>query len=226
MRAVVVLTVAVASTGCISTLTPPRTVPAGKTRVYLLVEGGGSHRKYLAPRPMLRHGLTRRVDEGLQFAFFMAGADLKWNAVRGPVDVALDPGVTSWFGPSVRNEPPVVLSSSSADASGGSEKRDGMSIGVGAPLLLGFNVVSHVSLIALGGSNLLLRKGESPHVLYRAGAGVHWHSRWRFAMQMEIDALYDVPRGAAAERPAPIFIGGIGLVFGHESEYDDVDGRR
>lgn len=223
-RAVPALALAVVSVGCVSTLAPPRTVPAGRTRAYLVVEGGGKpNDTYLAPRPMVRHGLTQRVDAGLQFAFFMAGADLKWNAVRGSVDVAVDPGVIAWVGPSVRDEQ--ALLSSSTDASGGSSWDDATNVSVGAPVLLGFNVARHFSLIALGGSNLVWRRGELPHVLYRVGAGVHWHSRWRFAMQMEIDALYDAPRGVAAERPAPIFIGGLGLVFGHESEYDDVDGR-
>lgn len=225
MRAVACLALGAGTTGCISTLTPPRTVPPGKSRAYLVVEGGGGQgHNYVAPRPMVRHGLTKRVDAGFQFALFMAGADLKWNAVRGPVDVAWDPGATGWMGPSVREEPP-ALSRSTADSNGSPDPLRAFNVVLGAPLLLGFNVARHVSLIALGGSNMVWREGELPHALYRAAAGVSWRARSRFAMQFELDALYDVPRGAGAERPAPILVGGIGLVFGHESEYDDVDGQ-
>lgn len=94
-----------------------------------------------------------------------------------------------------------------------------------APAMLGFNVARRVSLIAVGGSSLTWQKGALPHALYRAGAGVDWRARSRFAIQFEINALYDVPGGAGAARPAAILAGGIGLAFGHESEYDDVDGQ-
>lgn len=212
---------AAATTGCMSTLAPPRTVPPGTSRVYMLIEGSRQNdQTYLAPRLMVRHGMTERVDAGLELGVLAGGADVKWNAVRGPVDVAWDLGASGWVGPSLRDEPAPLSGSSSSHS-----LLDGKAtVIIGAPVLLGFNVARRVSLIALGGDSLVLRDGELPHALYRAGAGVDLRARSRFAVQFELEALYDVPRGAGAQRPEPILMGGVGFAFGHESEYDDVDG--
>lgn len=92
---------------------------------------------------------------------------------------------------------------------------------LGAPVLLGLNA-GRATVIALGGSGLVLRESELPHATYRAGLGFNFRARPRFAMQFELDALYDVPRGAGAEPPAAALVFGIGLAFGRWSEYEDL----
>jgi hypothetical protein len=212
-RALVVCS-ALFATGCVSTLTPPRTVPAGQSRSYVLLEIGGENR--VMPRYMLRHGITSRVDEGFQIGPLMGGADLKWNAVRGPVDLAWDPGAIAWDGPSLRGTPLVI---SSEDNPTGPQKYLVTAL-LGAPLLVGFNFAPRVTLVTLGGADLMLRDGERPHALYRAGIGFNWRPRPRFAVQFELDGLLDVPRGAGAARPEPLVVGGVGFAFGRSSEYD------
>lgn len=191
--------------GCISTLTPPRTVPADATRSYLLVESTIPPRRYpfpLMPRYMLRLGISDRVDGGLTAGAGVAGLDVKWNAVRGPVDVAWSPGATVAGWPGDDGTRTVLLQ---------------------APAILGFNLSRRVSLIASGGTDLVLGGAALSHALYRAGAGVNLRPADRFALEIEVNVLHNHPRGRGADSPETAIVAGLGFAFGRWSEYDNVN---
>lgn len=175
--------------GCPSpnTYATPRTVEPGEVAhstalevVDFTEEGGGGGGIVNPLVYTMRVGVADRVDLGLRLsAMLSAGADVKWNPIRGPVDVALNPGFQ--LVPGHSNESPT-------------------SGYVHVPLLVGLNFSRSSSLILAPGitrgvGEPWLSSGwEQPSVIadrtfMRLGAG--WNQRVTdgFAIQPEVTIL-------------------------------------
>jgi hypothetical protein len=168
----------------------PRTIPPGEVQhtvgldaIYVRSkprgQDGDSATLPMFPSYQLRRGLSDRVDIAARITNFSGfGADVKWNFVRGPIDLALDPGA-QWAYVTVG---------------------DGFSVFfLHAPLLAGFKLARDVDLVLTPGAVLALEAGTSrpvPHtvistggLLARFGVGVNVRTGRQIAIMPEVTAM-------------------------------------
>jgi hypothetical protein len=229
-RAVVGLLASLTLLGCPNpnTYGTPRTIPPGSGQHTLAVEGlyvngrapvvdaGATTIQRvddgfpMAPTYQYRHGVADTVDFGIRVTNLSGfGADVKWNFVRGVVDLALDPGA-QW----------VYLASSRTGELN--------AFFLHAPLLVGVNVTRRVAIVVTPGAVVALEAGRSTPaptrgaivtsggVLARLGLGVNVRVGRLFAMMPEVTAMR-----AFNDTQGVIVVGGLGLKMGAQPRDDD-----
>lgn len=161
------------------------------------------------PTYQLRLGVADRVDLGFRLANLATlGFDAKINFVRGPFDLAIDPGIQGIY-------------------IGGTGSSGGSGAGLvymNLPIILGFNLSQNFSLIATPGIAYALGFSYSSSssdyngsgFAARLGAGANIRVGRSFAIQPELTALY------FPDTDGVFFTGGIGFSFGAQPDYSDV----
>lgn len=185
----------------------PRTVPKGGVSHTFALEGvARSSGSTLAPLPVyeLRLGVSRSVDLGFRAASFSTlGIDVKWNPVRGPLDLAFDPGFQgTYLGGGA------VLGQLSMPVVAGIKVNDWFSFVPSLGVNVGFDS---------GAENDGTTTGERPYerpysgmtgVLPRLGLGLHFRASDNLAVQPELTTLIQTDQRAA------YFAFGLGFTFG------------
>ena len=154
----------------------------------------------MLPTYQYRQGVTDSVDFGVRETGFSGlGADVKWNFLRGSLDLAIDPGL-QW----------VIV------PAGG-----GLSVFyLHAPVLVGINFTPRITLVLSPGAVYALESGSpalSPRyavvtdggVLARLGVGVNVRVSRELAIMPEVTAMRSFN-----EAEGFIVVGGVGFKFG------------
>jgi hypothetical protein len=130
------------------------------------------------PTYVLRHGLAQKVDAGFRLVNLSSPAfDLKWNFLRGDIDLAIDPGI-HWA--PINTKLHVFH--------------------LHAPLLVGFNVSDYVTLVLAPGAAVTFSAGDPPDearqqlqtasgIAARLGAGVNLRLGEQLAIHPEVTVL-------------------------------------
>ncbi len=222
------LAMPLAVTGCPNpnTYGTPRTIPSGKNQHIIALEGIGVRAK--APRtdasgavetgtdseglPLLpsyqyRRGVSDRVDLGVRVTNVSGlGADVKWNFLRGALDLAVDPGFHWVYVP----------------------VRDGFNVlYLHAPILAGVNVTDSVTLVLSPGvvcaafassskdgasrSAIVTNRG----VLARLGVGLNVRLGRLLAIMPEITGMR-----AFNDSEGIVVVGGLGFKMGAQPKAD------
>ncbi|HYJ10758.1 MAG TPA: hypothetical protein VEX18_17165 [Polyangiaceae bacterium] len=196
----------VAAVGCLNPnlYTSPRATPVARSAILVAPQMAQQTERVQSYGPVvgLRYGVMPRLDVGMRSNFGSLAADVKWNAIRtSHFDLALDGGVE--FLPHA--------------------------FYAHVPLLMGFNVAEHLSLLASTG--VTLGSGEQPtpfgsvsttdpvigggpvpagRPFVRSGLGVQLRFTPTFAVQPEVTALYYLGDN---EWVRNYYAGGIGFVW-------------
>lgn len=196
----------VATSGCLNPnlYTSPRATPVKRIAILVAPQIARQTERVQSYGPVmgLRYGVMPRLDVGMRSNFGSLAADVKWNAIRTPhFDLAIDGGVE--FLPHA--------------------------FYAHLPLLLGFNVAEHVSLLASTG--VTLGSGEQPmpfgsvsttdpalgagpvpagRPFVRGGLGVQLRFTPTFAVQPEVTALHYLGENQWVRN---YYVGGIGFVW-------------
>jgi hypothetical protein len=218
----------------------PRTTPKGEMSHTVAVEGvyiGGETKKTnvsgsgatattttttesvgvglpTLPTYQLRYGVSDEVDFGVAVRNLSSlGADVKWNFVRGSVDLAIAPGV-QWFGVFTGKESVQIFY-------------------IHAPLLVGLNLSDSFSFVlspgfvyaaAIGNftssgtgadRNAVITSGGA---LARFGLGLNIRPSKKFHIQPEVTGMR-----AFNDAEGLFLMFGLGFNFGHLPQYDDLD---
>ncbi len=223
---------ALALSGCPDpeTLGTPRTIPRGQIAHTVALTaigsrdngafGGTSAFSPSLPTYMFRLGLADRVDVGLRLSRLTSlGADAKINFLRGPLDLALDPGF-AWFGSFPASE--------SLSAGGGVFPRTcGTPKFSGCPshfmfhlpLIVGINITRYFSIVPAGGLSSMSITGrdlDRAFIAYgRAGLGFDFRIRQIFALHPEFTLLQPIGGDSTAFVTAS-----LGFSFGAPPDFD------
>jgi len=231
VRVSLVSLVSLALVGCPNpnTYGTPRTIPAGKDQHTIAVEGLYVNGKApivdaagattvqriddgtpMLPTYQYRRGVADTVDFGVRATNVSGfGADLKWNFVRGPVDLAIDPGA-QWV---------YVATGRTGELN---------AFFLHAPLLVGINVTRRVAIVVTPGAVLALEAGRSTPTptrgaivtsggaLARLGLGLNLRAGRVFAVMPEVTAMR-----AFNDTQGVIVVGGIGFKMGAQPRDDD-----
>ena len=198
---------ALVATGCLNPnlYTSPRAIPAGRSTIVLapqIVQQTKRTQNYGAALG-LRLGVMPRLDVGMRLNFGSLGADIKWNAIRTQLfDLALNGGVE-------------VLP---------------YAYYAHVPILMGFNVADHITL--LPNTGMTFGAGDQPEPFgqfsttdpvvggspvpagspfVRGGLGIQLRMTSTFAVQPEVTALYYL---GAHPYVRNYYAGGIAFIWG------------
>ena len=212
----------------------PRTIPAGRGQhtiapeaLYVngkapFVDGGGATRVQrvdsglpMFPTYQYRHGLGDTVDLGLRVTNLSGfGADVKWNFLRGTVDLAIDPGA-QWVYVSTANTGTLSL------------------FLLHAPLMVGLNVSRRVAIVFTPGAALALEAGRSKPEptrgailsngggLARFGVGINVRTGRDFSLMPEVTAMR-----AFNDTQGILLVFGLGLKVGAQPLMDGEEPSR
>jgi hypothetical protein len=221
-----------ASTGCPNpnTYGTPRTVPAGHISHSIAVEaigahaGGASVDLPTAPTYTMRIGAAENLDVGLRVANLTTlGADLKWNFLKGPFDMAIAPGAQFFY----------YSTGTSSGSNSASASISGTYLHL--PLLLGINLTENVTLVptvgimygAVGGSSSVssgdgsndsVKASSNTGVIGRFGFGADFRVSAKFALHPEITIM----KGFRERAEGVVYLAGLGFNFGTLPDYSDV----
>lgn len=190
-----------------------RTITRGQIQHSIAIEGVGVAGSSTGFSPTLptyqfRYGLADRVELGARLSnLVMPGLDVKWNFVRGGIDLAVQPGVSVTY---------VSASTSSASTD--------FVIGYfHLPLLVGFNLSPNVSLLltpgilgafasgtTTGTSDGSARFASGTGINGRFGVGAFFRLGNGFAIQPEITAV----RSFDPDAKGVVLSFGLGFQFG------------
>jgi hypothetical protein len=168
------------------------------------------------PSVGIRAGLADGVEIGGRIPNFDSlAADLKLRLVKGAIDVAVDPGIQFYY-----------LAFSAGD---GTSESFGV-VYLHAPLLVGLNLSKSVSIVASpgfvytiatasvnDGSNVQQVAGTTG-VMGRMGVGFNIRPSKKFSIQPELTFMK-----AFQNTDALIYVFGLGLNFGAQPDYSDLD---
>ena len=200
-----------------STYGTPRTLPAGQDQHTIAVEaiyvnsqpgGRGTAREDgglpMSPSYHYRRGLTDTVDLGARATNLSGlGADVKWNFVRGSIDLAIDPGVQWAYVPIGHGFSAFYLH---------------------APVLVGLNVTRRITLVLTPGAMFAVETGSPPPghsvvrnggALARLGVGVNLRLGARLALMPEATAMR-----ALNDSGGIVVVAGLGIKLGAQPFMD------
>jgi hypothetical protein len=221
-RAVRTLTVALQAAvflGCAdpNTYGTPRTLAPGGTQFQLSLSGmagsaqGRTDVSPALPSVGLRRGVADRVDFGVRVMDLSAlAADLKLNFLRGPFDMAIDPGVQAFWGDTLN--PPVGT------------------LQFHLPLMLGINFDEATTLVLVPGAVASVstakeaNAGPSAIAIYapgfgaRMGIGLNIHTGYRISWQPEVTVVHEFN---TLDTWLAVF--GLGLSLGNQPDYSDLN---
>jgi hypothetical protein len=173
----------------------------------------------MLPSIGVRYGLVDGVDFGARVEnFFSLGGDVKLRLHRGKIDLALDPGTEIIF-----------ASVSGTDSAGNQVTETAGVFYLHVPFLVGFNLSDVVTLVASPGISYALATNALPQAsnaeqagsvtqfLARLGLGVDIRLSDRFALHPEVTCMQGFTSAEVL-----MCIGGIGLNFGAQPNYDDL----
>jgi hypothetical protein len=224
-----VLSVVAASTALLGCPNPntygtPRTIPAGKDQHTIAAEGiyataksnvdaAGNRTSASVGLPMFptyqyRRGIADEVDFGVRVANLSSlGGDVKWNFVKGDVDIAIDPGL-QWFG--------VFTNNGSVNL-----------FYFHGPLLVGINASDDVAVVLTPGFVYALAVGSISNssgqsgvfsgggALARLGLGLNLRLGKTFAIMPEVTAMKGFN-----DAESLLLVGGLGFKIGAQPYSD------
>lgn len=164
----------------------------------------------LPPSYQLRLGLLSDIDAGIQIRNLSSpGVDFKWNPLRGFFDLALDPGIQ-------------YMLIGNTNTTG--ESVTAHVFYFHAPVLLGINPTSWLSVVAVPGFSYGLDLGELAGdnlastvrgPLFRGSLGMQFRIWENFAVHPEASVLKRL------DGPGFAITGGVGFNFGSIPGFDD-----
>lgn len=176
------------------------------------------------PSVGVRYGVADRLDVGARLVdFFGLGGDIKYNFVRGPVDLAIDPMLQAFYVPAIQLTP----SSSYSNATGIAQ--------VHLPLLIGINFDDATTLVLTPGIVGTLATGSASDNPYagaqqiafastglgaRLGIGLNIRTSDTFSWQPEVTAWHEF-NGVDSW----VCVAGIGINIGAQPDYSDLAPR-
>ncbi len=198
----------------------PRTIPKGQMQHVVALEvinlsssdNSGRSVSFTSPMPpsyQFRYGISDSVDFGARLSnLTMPGVDIKWNFVRGDVDLAVAPAVQGSYVSTPRTSVGLVY--------------------FHLPVLIGVNAGRDVTVFVSPGVSYLLAAGDNStnrsgtvtasSVAARVGLGVQIRTSKIFAITPEVTGMRFFNDNAPL---ALIF--GLGLNFGSQPKYDGGD---
>jgi hypothetical protein len=214
--------------GCASpnTYATARTVPQGDFQHTVAVEGIGFHSSQgtgalpILPTYQLRVGVLSRMDVGARIGSLTeAGADVKVNFLRGPLDLAIAGGAEAfleWHYDPHPTDP-------------GHKRRTGARAFLHVPLIASYNFSKELSLVGTPGIAYVIgRKVNADSVrtqamdggtlAVRLGIGIDYRYKKGRAIHPEITWLQ------STEKAQTIVLFGVGFNFGDAPSYDDIGG--
>jgi hypothetical protein len=164
----------------------------------------------MPPSYQLRIGLNEIVDAGIQLRNLSSpGVDVKWNPIRGFFDLALAPALQY-----------ILIGNTNTTG----ENVTAHVFYVHAPLLLGINPSSWLSVVAAPGFSYGLDLGELAGdnlastvrgPLFRGSIGAQFRVWENFAVHPEASVLKSL------DGPGLAITGGVGFNFGSIPSFDD-----
>ena len=221
LRAVAFL-VAPVLAGCTSpnTYATARTLAPGDVTHTVAAEGIGFHGSQgtgvlpVFPTYALRVGVVDRLDVGARVGNLTSiGGDIKWNFLRGPLDMAIAGGAEAFL--EWRYEPDAI-------------RRTGSRAYFHLPLILSYNFSKTLSLVGTPGIAYVVGRKVSDDfvrtqpfdggtVAARFGVGIDYRFHARRAFHPEVTVL----QSTTAAQTVVMF--GFGFAFGGVPSYDDVE---
>lgn len=207
----------------------PRTLGPGdlqlqaSTPVYGFTENGKTQFTAGFPSVGARLGLADRLDMGARLVgFFGLGSDLKYNFLRGRIDMAVDPMVQGFYMPPAQYSASTTLTTGIAI------------IQAQVPLLVGFNIDEATTVVVTPGFIATLataspeENGGSPSQIAfattgagaRLGVGLNVHTSETFSWQPELAAWHEF-NGVEST----VYLLGIGVSLGAQPDYSDLAPR-
>jgi hypothetical protein len=220
------------TTGCPNpnTYGTPRTVPAGHLSHSIAAEAIGAHGGSTsvdlptAPTYTMRIGAADSVDIGVRVANLTTlGADVKWNFLKGGLDLAVAPGAQFFY----------YSTGNSGNANSASASISGTYLHL--PLLIGANVSEHVTLVptigimygvvggsssvtSSDGSNESVKASSNTGIIGRLGFGADFRVSAKFALHPEFTFMKSFREGAEGF----VYLAGLGFNFGTLPDYSDI----
>ncbi len=198
----------------------PRTIPKGTVQHTVALEGirfsaenrSGDESSFTSPTLptyQLRYGVSDDVDFGVRVAnLSLPGVDLKWNFLRGDIDLAVAPGVQATY---------LSLSRTSIFMSY-----------FNLPLMVGFNVGRDVTVFVNPGITYLLAAGDNSSdrkgvvtasgVAATVGVGVQFRTSKIFAVTPQVSGMRFFN-----DADNLVLVFGLGFNFGSQPEYGTRD---
>ncbi len=209
LRALVLGTLATTLTGCPdpNLYGGPRTLPRGKSRIVASGQGlvvrenaqGNAESVSGGGGVDIHHGIADRLEIGARVASTGLRADLKWNFIRGDLDLAIDPAVQ--FG---------ALGKGSYGLFGHLP----LVVGVNLGEALTFYATPGVAFLTRGGSNVENGAVTKGGVAARIGAGFEWRLTKSVAVIPEVTVMRFFDGSEASTLNF-----GLGLAFGAQANY-------
>lgn len=193
-----------------------RTITRGQIQHSVAIEGVGVAGSSAGFSPTLptyqfRYGITDNLEFGARLSnLVMPGVDVKWNFVRGGIDLAVQPGVS------------VTYASVSSSSSSSSASTDFVIGYFHLPLLVGFNLSPSVSILLTPGILGAFASGSTTStdgsarfasgtgINGRFGVGAFFRVSNGFALQPEITAV----RSFDPDAQGVVLSFGLGFQFG------------
>ncbi len=213
--AVLLVVAAPALAGCPSpnSYATPRTTPAGELSHTIAAEGVGvvtsGDNVFIPTIPtyQLRIGVVDSADIGVRVSNLSTfGAEVKWNPIRGPFDLALAPGFQAGY-----------IGISDVNAFIGYTN---------VPLILGVNVNEWFSVVPTAGVSFVFASVDDASstdaastgsgVLGRGGLGFNFRVSKDFAIHPEVTALLN------PDQDGVFFSYGVGFNLGALPNFDDM----
>jgi hypothetical protein len=167
----------------------------------------------------LRVGLADGFDLGARLPNLDSFAgDVKIQMLRGPADLAIDPGIQF-----------IYLASSTTDSHGNSVSESAGVAYLHLPLLVGWNVSDSVTLVASPGivytiatasvsvSNNAQQAGTATGFMGRIGLGADFRTSKHFALHPEVTFMKGFN-----DADTLLYVVGLGLNFGAQPNYKDM----